>query len=196
MKYRNRNDGTLLTQRQIVSANPNTSLPKSWTQGTYDFLEVDPVMAAQAPEVGPYEVAVRDGAKQDAEGNWVEAWTVQPMFVEYEAPVDGNDADLGTIVVTVDEQQEAYTAAKLAEARESMVITMRQCRLALLGAGLLDSVDTALASLPEPDKSAATIAWEYGATVERLSTFVVGMGPLLGLSDLEVDALFEGAKDL
>ena len=182
MKYRNRSDGSLATKSQLKAANPNTSLPKVWTAATLDFLGVDPVLASPKPTVGEYEGAVPAAPVQSG-GNWVEAWTVVPMFVDTEE-------------ATAVEQQEAYTAAKQAEARESMVITMRQCRLALLGAGLLDSVDTALASLPEPDKSAATIAWEYGASVERLSTFVVGMGPLLGLSDLEVDALFEGAKDL
>ncbi len=198
MKYRKRTDGSLTTKSQLIAENPNTSLPKTWTAETLDFLGVDPVLASPKPAVGEFEVAVANGVEY-VEGNWVEAWTVQPMFVEYTEEVESEDNGVITVVVevvTVEEQQEAYTAAKLAKARESMVITMRQCRLALLGAGLLDNVDTALASLPEPDKSAATIAWEYGASVERLSAFVVGMGPLLGLSDLEVDALFEGAKDL
>ena len=187
MKYRNRNDGSLTTKSQLIAANPNASLPKTWTPATLDYLGVDPVLASPKPAVGEFEQAVANGVEY-VEGNWVGAWIGQPMFVEYT-----NDDD---VVVTVVEQQEAYTAAKQAKARETMVITMRQCRLALFAAGLLDSVDTALASLPEPDKSAATIAWEYGASVERLSDFVVGMGPLLGLTDLEVDALFEGAKEL
>ena len=182
MKYRKRTDGSLTTKSQLIAENSNTSLPKTWTAATLDFLGVDPVLASPKPTLGEFEVAVA-AAPVLVEGNWVEAWTVRPMFVDNEES-------------TAAEQEAAYTAGKLAKARVGMVITMRQCRLALLAAGLLDSVDTALATLPEPDKSAATIAWEYGASVERLSDFVVGMGPLLGLTDLEVDALFEQAGAL
>ena len=153
-------------------------------------------MSSPAPVASKYEVVERNGVEQNAEGNWVEAWEVKPMFVEYETPIDGNDVDLGTTVVTVDEQIAAYDAQQLQQKREGMVITMRQCRLALLGAGLLDSVDVTIAALPEPDKSAALVSWEYSHAVERLSDFVVSMGPLLGLTDLEIDALFEQASAL
>jgi hypothetical protein len=194
MKYRKRIDGSLLTKSQLVAENPNTSIPKTLTAETLDFLKVDPVLASPKPTLDEFEVAVA-AAPEFVEGNWMEAWTVQPMFVEYTEEVD-IDGVKTVKVVTVAEQEETYTARKLAEKREGMVVTMRQCRLALLGADLLADVDAALATLPEPDKSAATIAWEYGAVVERLSDFVMGMGPLLGLTDLEVDALFELAVTL
>ena len=45
--------------------------------------------------------------------------------------------------------------------RVPAAVTMRQARLALLGANLLSSVDTAIDALPEPTKSAARIEWEY-----------------------------------
>ena len=194
MKYRKRIDGSLTTKSQLIAENSDTSLPKTWTAATLDFLKVDPVMASPSPTLGEFEVAVA-AAPVLVEGNWVEAWTVQPMFVEYTEEVD-IDGVKTVKIVTVAEQEADYTARKLAEKREGMTITMRQCRLALLGAGLLDNVDAAIATLPEPDKSAATIAWEYGAVVERLSDFVVGMGPLLGLTDLDIDALFEVAVTL
>ena len=45
---------------------------------------------------------------------------------------------------------------------------MRQARLALLQAGLLDQVETALASIPdEVQRKAAQIEWEYATTVDR-----------------------------
>jgi hypothetical protein len=194
MKYRKRTDGSLTTKSQLIAENPNTSLPKTWTAATLDFLGVDPVLASPKPTLGEFEVAVA-AAPVLVEGSWVEAWTVQPMFVEYTEEVD-TDGVKTVKIVTVAEQEASYTESKLTKMREGMTITMRQCRLALLGAGLLDNVDAAIATLPEPDRSAATIAWEYGASVERLSDFVVGMGPLLGLTDLEVDALFEQAVEL
>ena len=189
MKYRNRNDGTLLTQRQIVSANPNTSLPKSWTQGTYDFLEVDPVMPTQAPEVGPYEVAVRDGATQDAEGNWVEAWTVQPMFVEYEAPVDGNDADLGTTVVTVDEQIADYEAQKLQQKRAGMTATNENLRVALNNAGVYQTLTASKTFIENPELD---IRFNFAVVINRLDDWFLEAADGL-MTDEQLDDLFEAA---
>ena len=189
MQYRNRNDGTLLTQRQIVAANPNTSLPKVWTQGTYDFLEVDPVMPTQAPEVGPYEVAVRDGATQDAEGNWVEAWTVQPMFVEYEAPVDGNDADLGTTVVTVDEQIAAYESEKLQQKRAAMTATNENLRLALNDAGVYQTLMSSKAFIENPELD---IRFKFAVVINRLDDWFLQATEGL-MTDEQLDALFEAS---
>jgi len=76
------------------------------------------------------------------------------------------------------------------EYRPEMVVTMRQARLALLQQGLLSSVDAAIAGLPEGEKEAAEIQWEYGSEVERLSPLVVGLMPALGMSEEEIDDLF------
>ena len=57
-------------------------------------------------------------------------------------------------------------------------VTMRQARLALLGAGLLDDVDAALAAIPDAtQRRAAQIEWEYAATVERISAWGGSAGP-------------------
>jgi hypothetical protein len=69
-------------------------------------------------------------------------------------------------------------------------ITMRQARLALLGAGKLSSVDAAIAAMPEPQKSEASIEWNYSNTVQRNNGFVSALGPALGLTESQVDALF------
>lgn len=75
-------------------------------------------------------------------------------------------------------------------------ITMRQARLALLGAGKLAAVDTAINAMPEPAKSAAKIEWEYSNTVQRHNGFVAALGPALGLTDAQIDALFVAAAAL
>lgn len=75
-------------------------------------------------------------------------------------------------------------------------ITMRQARLALLGAGKLTAVGTAIAAMPEPQKSAANIEWEYSNTVQRHNGFVAALGPMLGLSDAQIDSLFVAAAKL
>ena len=75
-------------------------------------------------------------------------------------------------------------------------VTMRQARLALLGAGLLSGVNAAIAGLPEPDKSAAQIEWEYAAVVERSSGLVPAMGAALGMTTQQLDDLFTLAATL
>lgn len=116
------------------------------------------------------------------------------------------------ILATIDEAQAAYPNATCIETNNAGIgwawdgesftpppppaptvpsaITMRQARLALLGAGLLTSVDTAINSLPEPRKSAAKITWEYSTEVQRHNGLVSQLGPALGLSDAQIDAMF------
>ncbi len=75
-------------------------------------------------------------------------------------------------------------------------VTMRQARLALLGAGLLSGVDAAIASLPSPTKEAASIEWEYAAVVQRSSGLVPAMATALGMTSEQIDALFVAAAAL
>lgn len=69
-------------------------------------------------------------------------------------------------------------------------VTMRQARLALLDAGLLNSIETALNSLPEPQRTRSLIEWNHGSTVERNSSLVMQMSMALGLDGNQVDNLF------
>lgn len=76
-------------------------------------------------------------------------------------------------------------------------VTMRQARLALLGAGLLDSVEAAIAAIPDPvQRKAAQVEWEYAAIVERNSTLVQQLAPALGLTEAQMDELFAVAARL
>lgn len=70
-----------------------------------------------------------------------------------------------------------------------VVVTMRQARLALLDANLLDAVETALSGAPR----AAQIEWEFAATVERSSPTVELLAGVLGLDDEALDVLFADA---
>jgi hypothetical protein len=76
------------------------------------------------------------------------------------------------------------------------VVTMRQARLALSGAGKLASVTAAINALPIPQKEAAQIEWEYSQTVERDRGFVLLLSAALGLTDAQLDALFVTAAGL
>lgn len=72
-------------------------------------------------------------------------------------------------------------------------VSMRQARLALLGAGLLANVDAAIATMPSPQKEAAQIDWEYATEVRRSSPLIDALGPALGLNDTQIDVLFIAA---
>lgn len=71
-------------------------------------------------------------------------------------------------------------------------VTMRQARLALLNAGMLDAVQAAVAGAGP----AAAIAWEYSQAVERDYGLVPAMAASLGLTDAQIDALFTAAAAL
>lgn len=75
-------------------------------------------------------------------------------------------------------------------------VTMRQARLALLGAGLLDDINAAIDSLPSPQKEAARIEWEYSQEVQRHNGFVSLLAPTLGLTEPQLDELFATAATL
>ena len=74
------------------------------------------------------------------------------------------------------------------------VVTMRQARIALHRAGLLAQVNAALAALPEPARTEAQIEWEYATEVQRHYGLVKSLGPALGLTDADLDALFSSAS--
>lgn len=76
-------------------------------------------------------------------------------------------------------------------------VTMRQARLALLGAGLLDDVDAAIAAITDPtQRKAAEIEWEYAQTVDRDSSFTQQLAAGLGLTAEQLDVLFTQAAAL
>ena len=75
-------------------------------------------------------------------------------------------------------------------------VTMRQARLALSTIGLLAQVDTAINALPEPQKTAAKIEWEFSSVVERNRPFVQQLGASLGLTPAQLDNLFIEASKL
>jgi len=75
-------------------------------------------------------------------------------------------------------------------------LSMRQTRLALLNAGLLSQVESAIANMAEPEKSKAKIEWEYASTVKRNDPWLISLGTELGLSEEQIDELFYNAYQL
>ncbi len=175
MKYRKRNDGSLVTKSQLKAENPNTSLPKVWTIETLDFLGVDPVLASPKPPVGDYEIATSDGVEQ-VEGSWVEKWKVQPMFTATE------DA-------TVDEQIAAYDAQKLQKKREGLSATNENLRLALNNAGVYQTLTASKAFIENPELD---IRFQFAVTINRLDEWFIEATDGL-MTDEQLDDLFEAS---
>jgi hypothetical protein len=72
------------------------------------------------------------------------------------------------------------------------VVSMRQARLALLAAGLLDDANAAVAAAGQ----AAQIEWEFSNEVRRDNALIAALAGPLGLDDAALDALFEQAATL
>lgn len=104
-------------------------------------------------------------------------------------PMDTADPDY---MAYLDQLAAGYTPLPPApgQAIAPCAVTMRQARLALLGAGLLDGVNASLAAMPGPEGEAARIEWEYATEVVRGSALVQGLAASLGLDDAMLDALF------
>lgn len=75
-------------------------------------------------------------------------------------------------------------------------VTMRQARLALLGADLLSTVNAAIAAMTGTQGEAARIEWEYSQEVQRDRGLVAALGTSLGLTEAQLDALFETASKI
>lgn len=92
--------------------------------------------------------------------------------------------------------EEAQLLLPQLEPTRITLVSMRQARRALLGAGLLSQVQGAIDSLPSPQKEAAQIDWEYAGDVERDSPLVQMLAPALGLTEAQMDELFTVAAKL
>ena len=71
-------------------------------------------------------------------------------------------------------------------------VTMRQARLALLNAGLLDDVEVTITSAG----SEAQLEWEYAAVVERSNPAIAIVQQQKALTDAQIDDLFREAAKL
>jgi len=111
-EYRIKETGQILSQGQVRKLHSNTSLPRVWDANVCSALGIDPVLAAPKPEPSAaYKQVGRNGAVQDANGNWVEAYIETDMFAD--TTEDG-------VTTTKAEHEAAYQADLDAKAAESV----------------------------------------------------------------------------
>lgn len=128
------------------------------------------------------------------DGSDAEHWTIDPIpqpigLPRYVGATYNPPSGEWTGGIWVDEAEPDQPAVPAA-------VSMRQARLALLNAGLLHHVDAAIDLLPEPDRTAAQIEWEYAQEVRRASPTAALVGAALELDEAQVDNLFMQAATL
>jgi hypothetical protein len=178
----------------------------------YAGCEATWVDRTQAPDVEHAEVPAVE-ATFDEEGNELTpAVDAIPAYTEAGAITDvqikchsyhptqmdmlrADALELGTSLAEYNDQINGIEAHYVAPDPEPtpvpQVIKIRQAKLVLLAAGLLDDVDAAVA---QADR-ATQIEWEYAAEVNRDWPTLIYLATSMGLSDTVLDGLFiEGAK--
>lgn len=105
------------------------------------------------------------------DGTWTQQWQLTP-FTEEEL------------------------AQQLENKRSGMRVTMRQAQLALHQVGRLSEVEAAINNMVEPEKTLVSIEWRTATHVDRTSPWVSALAAALGLSEADLDSLFELAATL
>ena len=186
--YRVRETGGVHTQGEIRRMNANVSLPRVWTQATLEGLGVDPILEGERPEAGEYEVVVKDTVEQ-VKGNWTQTYKTAPMFTATE------DA-------TIEEQIAEYEANKLAQKRQSLSASNESLRLQLDQIGVYGVMSAAVATLDAKaeyegvDVTPYAIHWGFATTINRLDPWVTEVAQAAGISDEQLDDLFEAASQV
>lgn len=156
------------TAEDLRRDNPNTSFPAVPLAALYAEFGVVPVVVTGAPEHDQAtHTAEQNGCAYNAER---QRWETQYVVRE-------------------------LTPAELA-ARVPRSVSMRQARLALLDAGLLQLVNNAIAAMAGTEGEAARIEWEYATEVRRDSTLVAALAGPLNLAEAKLNQLFISAAGL
>lgn len=153
-----------LSERDIREALPNTSFANPFVAPD-DYAWVFP---APAPDYNPVIQSAREIAPVlTVKGTWEQQWEVVDRYKTQEEADAAIAADIKSQVPTI--------------------VTMRQARLALLEAGLLDQIQQAIT---EPKDK---IYWEYSPNVERDNYLVQQLGAAF---KIDIDELFTKAAKL
>lgn len=97
--------------------------------------------------------------------------------------------------ITTDEKYQTAEPAPI-QPGPPQIVSMRQARLALLNAGLLQSVNDAVAGLQGAAGEAARIEWEYATEVRRDNTLFTALAAELNFTDEMLNGLFTEAATL
>ena len=89
------------------------------------------------------------------------------------------------------------TPAQILKAQCPDSVTRKQLKLQLTLSGFnMSTIDSAINSLPEPNRSIALISWNDSSEFDRNNTLLQVMASMLGISDSELDQIFIDASKL
>jgi len=154
------------THSEIRSAFNNVSFPSDISEDDIAFVGLLPVAQTQVPAYDSLTEKVTEIPPTLIDGEWTQQWQVQTL-----SPTEADAAYQASI---------------------PKVVTIRQAKLALLQAGLLDDIE---AAMTQADR-ATQVEWEYATEFRRDWPALLAMQPLLGLTDTQVDDLFKLAATL
>lgn len=129
-------------------------------------------------------------------------WPLEPSTIPFynkdthkpkraKVTIDGVLVNKWEIVALTEDEKRMIRVEKFSE------ISMRQARLILLQEGLLAQVETAINNIQDAtQKAAAKIEWEYSQTVKINSPLVKTIAAVIGLTQEQVESLFEAGSKL
>lgn len=92
--------------------------------------------------------------------------------------------------ISEDEIPEKYQYLEMPPITVPFEVQLWRIRTVLKLMQLETQIESAIDTMPEPSKTAATYVWKYGTTVERASQTVLLLQSVLQLTDEQVDDLF------
>ena len=159
-EYRVRASGELKSETDLRLENRNVSFPKVWNTNVFEALGIDPVLAAPAPTPsGEFKIVSRNGAVQDSNGNWVQAWVEREMFTEY----TDEEGNVQTVQAQKDAKVAADNAALASRERATRDTLLKETdHFALSDVTMTDAMRTyrqALRDVPQQSEFPNTITW-------------------------------------
>ena len=135
---------------------------------------------------GDLVLSVREGETLEVEagGAVVEAILGQ-VTVALTAQVCTLEVERQALLSRIDEL-EAYVPAPVT----GDSVPMRSARLALIAAGLFHAVDGAIQAMTGPEGDIARTEWEYSRTLRRDHPLLAQLGPVIGITEEQIDELF------
>lgn len=80
--YRDKNTGQRISKQELVSRNPNISLPAAWTDEVLEILGVDYVKPVATPEITATQRLVEGPDEQREDGGWYQTWAISDISAE------------------------------------------------------------------------------------------------------------------
>ena len=128
-------------------------------------------------------------------------------MIKYVINLDGRKIEFKTLVeaqnyasensVNVQIQMIDDVSATDIKPKHYQTITRKQAKKALVLSGVaLESIDVAINSMPEPQKTLSMIEWQDSSVLERDHDLVILLGSMIGLREDQIDSLWELATTL